>query len=110
MQTTSLSRGAEDTASFASLAARQLLDSAESYELLVAAELLTAVRANRMRAERPGGLLGRVLAACADLPDDRRDRDLTADLEIARDLVAELAGFVDLQLPDSSWENDLGQG
>ena len=106
LQTTSLSRGAEDTASFASLAGRQLLASAESYELLVAAELLTAVRANRMRSERPSGLLGRVLDACAELPDDRHDRDLTADLEIARNLVPGLSEFVDLQLPDSSWEND----
>ena len=46
VQTTTLSRGAEDAASFASLAARQLLVSSECYELLVAAELLTAVRAN----------------------------------------------------------------
>ena len=44
LQTTSLSRGAEDTASFASLAARQLLHSAEAYELLVSCELVTAVR------------------------------------------------------------------
>ncbi len=107
VQTTSLSRGAEDTASFASLAARQLLVSAESYELLVAAELLTTVRANRMRDAWPGGALGAVLAACADLSDDRRDRDLTADLDVARRLIGRLTGFVDLQLPDSSWENDL---
>ena len=48
-----------------------------------------------------------MLDACDDLPDDWRDRDLTADLEIARGLVAELADFVDLQLPQTSWENDL---
>ena len=87
-QTTSLSRGAEDTASFASFAARQLLGSAEAYEVLVAAETVTAVRANRMRAERPTGLLGQVLDACGDLPDDRHDRDLTADVETARGLLA----------------------
>lgn len=106
-QTTSLSRGAEDAASFASLAARQLLGSAEAYELLVAAEMVTAVRANRMRAEDPAGLLGQVLDACADLPGDRQDRDLTADIEVARGLLAPLTAFVDLQLPDTSWENDL---
>ena len=75
--------------------------------MLVAAELLTTVRANRMRAERPTGGLGDVLAACAPLPDDRLDRDLTADLDVARGLVGRLTGFVDLQLPDTSWENDL---
>ncbi|SHF49293.1 histidine ammonia-lyase [Jatrophihabitans endophyticus] len=108
VQTTSLSRGAEDTASFASLAARQLLDSAESYELLVAAELLNAVRAHRLRGRAPDGPLRDVLAACAGLADDHRDRDLTADLETARTLIAPLTEFVDLQLPDTSWENDLG--
>ena len=85
----------------------QLLAAAESYELLVAAELLTAVRANRMRPARPTGTLADVLAACAALPDERADRDLTADLEVARDLVASLTDFVDLQLPDTSWENDV---
>jgi histidine ammonia-lyase len=107
VQTTSLSRGAEDTASFATLASRQLLDSAESYELLVAAEMLTAVRANRLRVERPTGTLGRVLEACADLPHDMTDRDLTGDIEIARGLIPALTEFVDLQLPDTSWENEL---
>ena len=68
-QTTSLSRGAEDAASFASLAARQLLASAEAYELLVAAETVTAVRANRMRSEPPTGLLG---AGAGRLPGPAR--------------------------------------
>jgi histidine ammonia-lyase len=108
VQTTSLSRGAEDHASFASLAARQLLATADSYELLVAAELLTAVRANRQRERAPGNTLRDVLAACAGLPTDQHDRDLTADLEVARSLIASLTDFVDLQLPDSSWENDRG--
>ena len=107
VQTTSLSRGAEDAASFASLASRQLLASAEAYELMVAAELLTAVRANRMRKVRPTGKLAEVLAAAADLPDDDHDRDLTSDVEHARQLLPALTQFVDLQLPDSSWENDL---
>jgi histidine ammonia-lyase len=106
VQTASLSRGAEDHASFASLAARQLLATADSYELLVAAELLTAVRANRLRTDALGATLRDVLAACDDLPEDQHDRDLTADLEIARGLITTLTGFVDLQLPDSSWEND----
>lgn len=107
VQTTSVSRGAEDAASFASLAARQLLASAESYELLVAAEMLTAVRANRMRTPRPTGTLGEVFAACDGLASDVGDRDLTADIELARGLIAALTGFVDLDLPDTSWENDL---
>ncbi|MGH8862054.1 MAG: aromatic amino acid ammonia-lyase [Jatrophihabitantaceae bacterium] len=107
VQTTSLSRGVEDTASFASLAARALLASAQSYELLVAAELLTAVRAHRMRSAALPGVLHDVLDACAALRDDPRDRDLTTDLETARGLLGSLTGFVDLRLPDTSWENDL---
>jgi hypothetical protein len=35
-------------------------------------------------------------SACAELPEDHRDRDLTADLEVARTLVATLTNFVDL--------------
>ncbi|WP_460602987.1 aromatic amino acid ammonia-lyase [Jatrophihabitans fulvus] len=107
LQTTSVSRGAEDTASFASLSARQLLASAESYETLVASELLAAVRANRLRAPSPGGVLDEVLDGCAALPDDTSDRDLTDDLDIARTLLPGLAPFAPIDLPDSSWENDL---
>jgi histidine ammonia-lyase len=93
-----LSRGSEDTASFASLAARQLLVTADRYELLAAAELLAAVRASRMRGAPDAGVLGELVRACAALPDDVSDRDLTADLETARDLIARLAPFVHLQL------------
>lgn len=107
VQTTSLSRGVEDAASFASLSARQLLASAESYEVLVAAELLTTVRASRMMSAPPSETLAAVLESCAALPSDVRDRDLTSDLDIARGLIGRLTGFVDLQLPDTSWENDL---
>lgn len=107
VQTTSLSRGVEDAASFASLAARQLLAAADRYELIVAAELLTAVRANRLRRTPPPPPVDTVLRACAELPGALHDRDLTADLELARALVPRLTEFVDLQLPDTSWENDL---
>jgi histidine ammonia-lyase len=107
LQTANLSRGVEDAASFASLAARQMLGSADCYELLVAAELLGAVRANRMRGAMPTGLLADVMAACESLPSDNTDRDLTVDLDIARSLVAGLARYVELELPVSSWENDI---
>jgi histidine ammonia-lyase len=96
VQSTILSRGSGDTASFASLAARQLLVTADSYELLAAAELLAAVRASRIRGAPNAGVLGEVLAACERLPDDRSDRDLTDDLETARCVLGTLAGFVDL--------------
>lgn len=107
VQTTSLSRGVEDAASFASLAARQLLASAESYELLVAAELLTAVRATRMTTAPPNATLRAVIDTCSRLPTDVDDRDLTLDIETARGLISALTEFVDVQLPVSSWENEL---
>ena len=47
-QSITLSRGIEDTASFASLAARQLLTASDRYELLVACELVAALRAVRI--------------------------------------------------------------
>jgi histidine ammonia-lyase len=118
LQTTHLSRGYEDAASFASLAARQLMTTADRYELLVSCELIGAVRAMRLRAlqdarlpeprdaEVPGPL-GDVLDACRRLPDDLADRDLTGDLEIAREVLPDLASFVEVDLPVSSWENDL---
>jgi len=108
-QTTNVSRGVEDTASFASLAARQLLVTADSYELAVAAELLAGVRANRMRADDLDGVLRSVLEACVPLPDARHDRDLTGDIDIARGLLAGLVDFAPIDLPDSSWENHLDQ-
>ena len=107
VQTTSLSRGAEDAASFAALAARQMLITADRYELLVAAELLDAVRAIRMRGGTVPDALVPALAACAHLSDDLTDRDLTTDLELAREIVPRLADLIDLSLPVSSWETDI---
>ncbi len=66
------------------MSARQLVGSAESYELLVAAVLLTAVRANRMAPAPPTETLRAVLDTCADLPTSVIDRDLTVDIDIAR--------------------------
>jgi histidine ammonia-lyase len=99
-QSITLSRGIEDTASFASLAARQLLTAAERYELLVACELVAAVRALRMAGARGGGsaLTGpqaQALELCAGLPDGVVDRDLTPDLELGQRLVPALAGLVE---------------
>ncbi|HEY2043869.1 MAG TPA: aromatic amino acid lyase, partial [Jatrophihabitans sp.] len=107
LQTTHLSRGYEDAASFASLAARQLMTTADRYELLVSCELLAAVRAMRLLDTEVSGPLRAVLAACRRLPDDLADRDLTGDIEIAREVLPELARFVAVDLPVSSWENDL---
>jgi|tagenome__1003787_1003787.scaffolds.fasta_scaffold20972219_3 histidine ammonia-lyase len=82
-QTVTLSRGFEEGASFASLAARQALDSVEPLRAVLACELVAAVRALRMRGMP-------VPVGVARLPDEIADRDLTADLELACDLLDEL--------------------
>jgi histidine ammonia-lyase len=93
-QSITLSRGIEDTASFASLAARQLLTAAERYELLVACELLAALRAVRMSAAALTGPQARAVEVCAELSAAIEDRNLTADLEVAQRLIPALAALV----------------
>jgi histidine ammonia-lyase len=97
LQTVVLSRGLEEVASFASLAARQAAAVAEPVRLLLACELVAAVRALRAKeASLDNKLLARALAACADLPDGVEDRDLTGDVELATRALPELAAL----LPD----------
>jgi histidine ammonia-lyase len=84
-QTVVLSRGLEEDASYASLAARQALDAAEPLRAVLACELVAAVRALRMR-----GLP--VPEELAELPDDPADRDLTGDLQLACSLLDVLGG------------------
>ena len=92
LQTASLSRGVEEDASFASLAAAQCLSIADGYRQLLACELVTAVRANRMRAGKPvAGLIGMVMERCSSLSAELEDRDLTSDLADAVDLLPSLA-------------------
>jgi histidine ammonia-lyase len=79
-----LSRGLEEDASFASLAARQALEAVEPLRAVLACELVAAVRALRMR-----GLP--VPEEVAALPCDTADRDLTGDLETACALLDDLA-------------------
>jgi histidine ammonia-lyase len=91
-----LSRGIEDTASFASLAARQLLTAAERYELLVACELVAALRAVRIGRPELTEPQQQAVRACAGLSPVLGDRDLTPDIEAAQRLLPELAGLVEL--------------
>ncbi|MFE7839234.1 aromatic amino acid ammonia-lyase [Streptomyces sp. NPDC057474] len=81
-----LSRGVEEQASFASLAARQTLRACGAYRLVVGCELVAAVRALRQRDLRPDPELpvGRALElAEAVLDADPADRPLTADVSAA---------------------------
>ena len=90
--TVSISRGAEDDASFASRAAVQLFEAADAWSTALACELVAAVRALRMRGVAvPDEGWGAVLAACADLPAGFTDRDLTGDVAAAEGLLPAIA-------------------
>ncbi|MER7565645.1 aromatic amino acid ammonia-lyase [Streptomyces sp. NPDC097941] len=85
-----LSRGVEEQASFASLAARQTLRACGAYRLVVGCELVAAVRALRQRDLRPDPDLpvGRALElAEAVLEEDPADRPLTGDVTAAAALL-----------------------
>ncbi|MEU5594680.1 aromatic amino acid ammonia-lyase [Streptomyces sp. NPDC020298] len=85
-----LSRGVEEQASFASLAARQTLRACGAYRLVVGCELVAAVRALRQRDLRPDPELpvGRALALAESvLDDDQADRPLTDDVSAAAALL-----------------------
>jgi histidine ammonia-lyase len=93
-QSITLSRGIEDTASFASLAARQLLTAADRYELLVACELVAALRAVRMSSPELTEPQAQAVELCHELSPVIEDRDLTGDLDIAQRLIPRLAELV----------------
>ncbi|WP_155060575.1 aromatic amino acid ammonia-lyase [Streptomyces blattellae] len=85
-----LSRGVEEQASFASLAARQTLRACGAYRLVVGCELVAAVRALRLRDLRPdpGLPVGRALELAESvLDDDLADRPLTDDVTAATALL-----------------------
>ncbi|MFD6416433.1 aromatic amino acid ammonia-lyase [Streptomyces sp. NPDC060194] len=85
-----LSRGVEEQASFASLAARQTLRAADPYRLVVGCELVATVRALRQRDLRPDPELpvGRAFALAEEVLDpDPTDRPLTDDVTAAAALL-----------------------
>ncbi|MDX2544332.1 aromatic amino acid ammonia-lyase [Streptomyces sp. WI04-05B] len=85
-----LSRGVEEQASFASLAARQTLRACDAYRLVVGCELVAAVRALRQRDLRPDPELpvGRALELAESVLDaDSTDRPLTDDVTAASALL-----------------------
>jgi histidine ammonia-lyase len=99
VQSVTLSRGVEEDASFASLAAVNALKAAQTYRTLVACELVAGVRAVRMRGDQErdrdhGPALHRVLELCGALDPAVVDRDLTPDIEVAGTLLEALAGLL----------------
>ena len=91
-QTVVLSRGVEEDASFASQAARQAATIVEHLAILLACELVAAVRAIRLRRISPTStLLANALVTCEALPGAMEDRDLSPDLTLAAELLPALA-------------------
>ncbi|WP_030041307.1 aromatic amino acid ammonia-lyase, partial [Streptomyces resistomycificus] len=84
-----LSHGLEETASFASQAARQALRAVEVYGTVLACELVTAVRALRMTSQPPP--LPAFTTAAAALPSGTEDRPLRGDVTAAAELLSALA-------------------
>ncbi|MFF9404828.1 aromatic amino acid lyase [Streptomyces anandii] len=86
-----LSHGLEEAASFASQAARQSLRAVDAYATVLACELVSAVRALRLRPGEPHAAAFAV--ADAELPAGTEDRPLTADVTAAAALLRVLAGL-----------------
>jgi len=91
LQSVTLSRGVEEDASFASLAAKQALAAIGSHRTLVACELVAAIRALRMRDSKTPDGVRAALDICEVLPYGTADRDLTLDVETATALLPDLA-------------------
>ncbi|MET9903420.1 aromatic amino acid ammonia-lyase [Streptomyces sp. NPDC006446] len=89
-----LSQGMEEAATFATQAARKSLRLAQAYRLVLACELVAAVRALRLRGTPPAPdtPAGRAyVRAAAALDPDMRDRPLTDDVTDASALLEEFA-------------------
>ena len=92
-----LSVGAEEHAGFGTQAAWSAAETVPAYRVVLACELVAAVRALRLRAIRPAG---RALAAVFDradhaLPASMADRPLDGDLAAAEQLLDAAAAAID---------------
>jgi histidine ammonia-lyase len=90
-QTAGLSRGIEQDATYAPLAADQLEEAIAAARVLVAVELVAAIRAIRIRDLPVPRPLSQVWAVCQALPTEVSDRDLTQDVRDAEGLLDVIA-------------------
>jgi histidine ammonia-lyase len=88
-----LSRGVEEHAGFSTQSARASTDAVAAYRIVLACELVAAVRALRLRGLRPASapLAEAFGQAAAALPADTADRPLDGDLSSADRLLPALA-------------------
>lgn len=96
-QTVSVSRGVESHSSLAPIAARRAHETLRALRVVVATELVVAVRALRLAGQEPVGAATQELwrAAAERLDPDLSDRPLHPDVEAARLLI-------------EGWEGELG--
>jgi histidine ammonia-lyase len=92
-QTAGLSRGIEQDATYAPLAADQLADSVAAARILLAVELVAAIRAIRIRGLQLPAALQPVWAICDSLSAELADRDLTGDVQLAEQLLDRIAWY-----------------
>jgi histidine ammonia-lyase len=92
-----LSVGAEEHAGFGAQAAWSATETVRAYRVVLACELVAAVRALRLRETRPAGrALARVFdESAAVLPASVADRPLDGDLAAAEELLDAVASAVD---------------
>jgi len=90
-----LSRGVEEHAGFSTQSARATTEIIDAYRIVLACELVAAVRALRLRGIRPGapGLGAAFDLAAGSLPAGTADRPLDSDLAAAQNLLTRLAAF-----------------
>jgi histidine ammonia-lyase len=90
-----LSRGVEEHAGFSTQSARTTTDVVRAYRIVLACELVAAVRALRLRGLRPGAapLAEAFDQAAGVLPADTADRPLDDDLAIGERLLPRLAAL-----------------
>jgi histidine ammonia-lyase len=87
-----LSRGVEEHAGFSTQSARATTETITAYRIVLACELVAAVRALRMQERAPAGRLGEVFALAASALDPAvEDRSLDGDIATAGDLLPRLA-------------------
>jgi histidine ammonia-lyase len=100
---TVLSRGVEDDASFASLAARQAMRAVDNLEIVIACEAVAAARALGAHPRiRTPALLQRAVDLCLQAPHDLVDRDLSADIAAIRERLGTLADLISRGQPTAS--------
>lgn len=89
-----LSRGVEEHAGFSTQSARATTEAVTAYRIVLACELVAAVRALRMQGRAPSGRLGEVFARAVEVLDARvEDRALDGDIAAAGELLARLAPY-----------------